>query len=124
MSTIDSFEDLVVWQRAMDLMVECYSVSRRFPRDERFGLTSQLQRASLSVPSNIAEGNGRPYRGEYLHHLGFAQGSLNETRTLLLASIRLGYTHRDALSPQLELNSEVGRRLSRLRAALSRPEPA
>src|SRR6266511_4915364 len=73
--TVRSHRDLVVWQRAIDLVECAYRISRRFPADERFGLTSQLRRAAVSVPSNIAEGHGRTPLAEYLHHLSIAKGS-------------------------------------------------
>ena len=118
MPKIESFEDLVVWQRAMDLMEQCYAFTRRFPREERWALSSQLQRASLSVASNIAEGNGRRHRGEYLHHLSIAKGSLNETHTLLLAAARLRYVHRDNVQPTLDAAALLGRQLMALTRAL------
>ena len=102
----------------MDLMVDCYSLTRRLPRDERFGMSSQLQRASLSVASNISEGNGRRTTGEYLHHLSIAQGSLNEVQTLLIATVRVGYVPRVALRGEWGCVTEVGRMLNRLRSSL------
>ena len=118
MAKIESFEELIVWQRAMDLMEQSYSWTRRFPREERWAMSSQLQRASLSVASNIAEGNGRRHHGEYLHHLSIANGSLNETRTLLLASTRVGYLDRAVLQATLDLASLLGRQLFSLTRAL------
>jgi four helix bundle protein len=116
-----SFVDLEVWQRAMDLMVACYELTHRLPRDERFGLCSQLQRASLSVASNVAEGNGRRTRGEYLNHLSIAQGSLNEVHTLLIAAVRLGYVTRGELKLHAALLVRVGQMLTRLRQSLADP---
>ena len=109
-----TFLDLDVWQRAMDLMVDCYSLTRRLPRDERFGMSSQLQRASLSVPSNIAEGNGRRTIGEYLNHLSQAQGSLNEVQTILIATTRVGYVTEDSLGDHFTGVHRVGSMLNRL----------
>lgn len=77
---VRSFQDLKVWQSAMELVVECYDVSRSFPKYENYGLSSQLQRTAVSVPANIAEGNGRKHTKEYLHHLSIANGSLAEGR--------------------------------------------
>ncbi len=85
-STIHSYRDLKVWQQAMQLAKGCYELTRRFPRDELFGLTSQIRRAAASVPANIAEGNGRQNRGEYIHSLRIAQGSLKELETHLILS--------------------------------------
>ena len=115
-----SFLDLRVWHRAMDLMVDCYSLTQRLPREERFGMSSQLQRASLSVPSNIAEGNGRHTTGEYLNQLSVARGSLNEVHTLLIAVQRVGYMGGDAMRPLMVGVDDVGRMLHGLRASLER----
>ena len=99
-------------------MVECYRLTRRLPRDERFGLSSQLQRASVSVPANIAEGNGRRHRKEYIHHLSIAKGSLNEVETLLFAAVRLEYVDGVTTGPLLEISGEIGRRLITLMRSL------
>ena len=120
---IRSYKDLRVWQRSMDLMVLCYRQTRRFPREERYGITSQLQRASLSVPANIAEGNGRRHRKEYLHHLSIAKGSLNEVETLLLAAIRLEYMTLAVAHEPMELVDESGRRLVALMRSLEKSDP-
>ena len=122
MSKISTFRDLRVWQRGMDLMVSCYRLSRGFPRDERFGLTSQLRRAAVSVPSNIAEGNGRKHRREYVHHVSIAKGSVNEVESLLLAAERLGFVDRQAVTPLLQEAEEVSRGLLALIRALERTE--
>ena len=118
MSSPLTFLDLDVWQRAMDLMVDCYAFTRRLPREERFGVSSQLQRASLSVPSNIADGNGRRTVGEYLNHLSNAQGSLNEVQTLLIATTRIGYAQHDGLRRHMSGVHLVGRMLNGLRTSL------
>ena len=120
MSNPGSFLDLKAWQRSMDLMVDCYSLTRRLPREERFGMSSQLQRASLSVPSNISEGNGRRTRGEYINQLSVAQGSLNEVQTLLIAVSRVGYLSESELGSEWNCFTEVGRLLSGLRWSLER----
>jgi len=88
---IKDFRDLVVWQNGIELVDEVYRVTKTFPKDERFGLVSQLRRAAISVPSNIAEGHGRSGRNEYLHHLSIAHGSLMECLTLALISNRQGF---------------------------------
>jgi four helix bundle protein len=120
MSESESFLDLRVWQGAMDLMVDCYALTRRLPREERFGMSSQLQRASLSVPSNIAEGNGRSTRGEYLNSISSARGSLNEVQTLLIAVQRVGYLPADELHQPMRCVDTVGKMLFGLRASLRR----
>jgi len=123
MSNIRSYHDLRVWQRSMDLVVECYATARRFPRDERFGLISQLQRAAVSVPANIAESNGRRHRKEYLHHLSIAKGSLNEVEALLLVANRLGYLSNQDQAPLLARVAEVGRALIGLIRSLMPADP-
>ena len=88
---ITSYKDLRVWQKAMDLVAECSKLTKRLPSSETFGLSSQIQRAAVSVPVNIAEGHGRHHLGDYLHHLSIARGSLMEVETLLLIVIRVGH---------------------------------
>ena len=84
-----AFQDLTVWQRAMEMTVCIYSLTRAFPKDEMYGLTSQLRRASVSVASNIAEGRGRMTDGEFRQFLGMAQGSIYEVQTQLLVAKQL-----------------------------------
>ena len=88
--SIKSYEDLQVWQMAIDLVVECYRATEDFPLDERFGLTGQLRRAAVSIPANIAEGHARSHRREYLNFLSVAQGSAAELNTRLRIAARLG----------------------------------
>ena len=104
------FTDLVVWQRAMELVKQVYVLSKKFPADERYALTDQLRRAVVSIPSNIAEGSGRSSNADYAHFLSIARGSLYETMTQLRIANDLGYI------PELseDINSkidEVGRML-------------
>ena len=119
---LKSYEDLIVWQKSMTLVVDVYRLSVAFPAAERFGLTSQLRRAVTSVPSNIAEGYGRTTRGEYLNHLSIARGSLNEVATLCTISERLEFTSRANLHQIRGLIDEVGRMLVRLRQSLQKKE--
>jgi len=84
-----AFQDLTVWQRAMEMTVSVYGLTRTFPKDEIYGLTSQLRRASVSVASNIAEGRGKMTDGEFRQFLGIAQGSTYEVQTQLLVARRL-----------------------------------
>ncbi|MEK7466320.1 MAG: four helix bundle protein [Planctomycetota bacterium] len=88
---MQNFRNLVVWQRAHELVLEVYRSSARFPTEERFGVTSQLRRASVSVPANIAEGARRRSGKDYAHFLNIAQASLAEVEYLLLLSRDLGY---------------------------------
>ncbi len=106
-----SFQNLVVWQRAMDLAGTVYKATAHFPSAEQFGLTNQLRRASVSVASNIAEGYGRSTRGEYLLFLGHARGSNSEVFTQLLLAKNLHMGNGPALESALALSNEVGRML-------------
>ena len=115
---VDSHRDLLVWQKAMDLVVMCYETTRNFPDAERFGLTSQLRRAAVSIPANIAEGHGRKATKAFLNHLSIANGSLMELETHLMIAERLGYVAPDAIAPILCLSGKVGRMLSGLRKSL------
>ena len=109
--TMEMFKNLIVWQKAMELVRAVYALSKAFPADERYALTDQLRRAVVSIPSNIAEGNGRASNADYGHFLSIARGSLYETMTQLQIAVDLGYI--PALDPTLEaLISEVGRMLT------------
>ncbi|MBF2056612.1 MAG: four helix bundle protein [Cyanobacterium sp. T60_A2020_053] len=91
MIEVKSYRDLAVWQKSMDLVVNCYQLTSQFPKTEIYGLSSQIQRASVSIPANIAEGKGRNYLGDYIRHLSIANGSLKELETHLLIVERLEY---------------------------------
>lgn len=111
MNPVRSYRDLQVWQKAMDLVLRCYRAAKELPKEEKFGLVPQIQRAAVSVPANIAEGHGRGKTGEYLHFLGIAQGSLTELETLFLITERLGYLHRPLVTGIMEQTGEIGRML-------------
>ena len=115
---VNSYRDLEVWQRATDLVIECYRLANRFPKNELYGLTSQIQRAAISIPANIAEGHGRDHLGDYLHHLSVANGSLMELETHLLIAARLSYLDEGDSKPVLSRTAEVGRMLAGLARAL------
>jgi four helix bundle protein len=117
------YEQLMVWQRGMEFVTECYRISADFPRAEQFGLTIQLRRSATSVPANIAEGNGRWYRKEYLHHLSIARGSVREAETLLKIAVRLRYTAPGQVADALCMSDEISRMLVALRRRLSSPPP-
>jgi len=106
-----SFMDLVVWQRAIHLSLATYKLTSSFPDSERFGLTNQLRRASVSVASNIAEGYGRSSRGEYLQFLGHARGSNFEVQTQLVIADGLGLGNDLARREAESLSVEVSRML-------------
>jgi four helix bundle protein len=114
MSQIRSHRDLLVWQRAIELVEECYRLTCRFPKSETYGLSSQLQRAAVSVPANIAEGHGRRSTGAYLQHLSIAYGSLAELETHLEISQRLGYVAVNHSIKASELLEETRRMLAGL----------
>ena len=111
---ISSYRDLKVWDKAMDLVTACYTITRGFPKEERYGLTSQLQRAAVSIPANIAEGHARQHRAEYVQHLSIARGSLAELETHVQIADRLGYLSSDRTGPILGQCAEVGRMLNGL----------
>lgn len=114
-----SHRDLHVWQKAMDLVTACYRLTASFPKMETYGLASQLQRAAVSVPANIAEGKGRAKTGAYLQHLSIAAGSLAELDTHLGVAQRLGYISEDQLTEITGKLEEVGRMLTGLRKSLA-----
>ncbi|NEQ86367.1 MAG: four helix bundle protein [Moorea sp. SIO2I5] len=108
MLEVKSYRDLKVWNRAMDLVVLCYKLTSKLPKTEIYGLSSQIQRAAVSIPANIAEGKGRQHLGDYIHHLSIANGSLKELETHLLITRRLSYLENYELKPVLELSDEIG----------------
>lgn len=109
-----NYRDLIAWQKAMDFVEEVYRVTKSFPKDEQYGLTSQLRRCSVSVPSNIAEGQGRRTNPEFSHRLSIAHGSLCEAETQLMIGGRLGYMKPATLNRLLEQAAEVGRLMTGL----------
>jgi four helix bundle protein len=116
---VGSFEDLVVWQRAMAFVSEVYRISRAFPSDEKFGLTSQIRRAAVSVPSNIAEGHQRHTTREYILGVSNAEGSLGEVQTQLHIAARLKYCDTDTVNAALHEADEIRRMLNALRRSLN-----
>ena len=116
---IQSYRDLRVWQDAMDLVEEVYRISHAFPSDERFGLTSQIRRAAVSVPSNIAEGWGRGRTKEYTQFLRYARASLKEIETQWLIAHRLGFIGNAETHALEDRASVLGRRLLALMRALA-----
>jgi four helix bundle protein len=116
---INSYKDLIVWQKAMDLASEVHLLSRTFPREEIYGLTSQLRRAAISVPSNIAEGQARHSKLEFLNFLSIAQGSLAEAETQMLLAQRFHYATPTTAAKAVSPATEVSKILRSLRAKLS-----
>ena len=110
--------DLQVWQRSMELVERIYALSNGFPREEKYGLTSQLRRAAVSIPTNIAEGNGRSTRRDYAHFLSIAFGSAREVDTLLDLAARLRVAESGKVEECAELLDEVCRMLYSMRTML------
>lgn len=117
--SLQNDRELIVWQKAMNLVVRIYELTRPFPDDERFGIISQLRRAGMSVPANMAEGYGRQHRGDYLRFVSIARGSVCELETLLVLAGRLKFATRDQLAEPWKLLQEVGKMLRGLRDSLS-----
>jgi four helix bundle protein len=118
--TVVNYRDLLAWQKAMDLVETIYDVTRTFPHEELYALSSQLRRAAISIPSNIAEGQGRRSTKELLHHRSIAHGSLREVETQILIAQRLDYLSEMKVASLIELTSQVGRLINGLANALAR----
>jgi four helix bundle protein len=115
---VTSYQDLDVWQRAIDLVEECYRLSALLPKDEVYGMSSQIRRAAVAIPANIAEGFGRDQTGSYIHFLRIALGSARELETHLVIVERVRLLPKDALLAVRELCDRVGRMLRSLIRAL------
>ena len=118
--SIESYRDLEVWERAMGLATMIYELTRSFPQEERFGLTSQIRRAAVSIPANIAEGWGRGGTREFQQYLRIAQGSLRELETHLLLSSRVGLCAETAIEPLLSEATILSKQLVALQRSLQR----
>ncbi len=114
MTDIRSHKDLDVWQTAMKLAEGCYAATRSFPREEMFGMSAQIRRASTSIAANIAEGYGRESTASFIHFLRIAQGSQKELETHLLLASRVGLTETTVVDPLLKDTESVGRMLRNL----------
>jgi four helix bundle protein len=121
---VRSYRDLQVWKAAMDWTEAIYEATAHWPSDERFGLISQVRRAGVSVPSNIAEGAARRSTGEFIQFLGMARGSLAEVETQLLLARRFGYTPGDDIDALLSGADAISRMLVALIASLKRKQNA
>ena len=113
------YSNLIVWNKAMDLVIGIYRITATFPRDELFGLTSQARRAAVSIPSNIAEGHGRKSSGAYLNHISIALGSLMELETQIQIAFRLNFIGANETDELLAQSDEVGKMLSSLKKSIS-----
>jgi four helix bundle protein len=119
---VRSYQNLIAWQKAVELVVEVYRVTRCFPNEELYGLVSQIRRAAVSIPSNIAEGQGRLSTGEFKQFLGHARASLFEVETQIEIAARLEYVTPDKTGELLAQCSELGRIINGLLSSLE-PEP-
>ena len=117
---VSHYRKLKVWVRALDWSEQIYRTSAHWPRDERFGLISQIRRSSVSIVSNIAEGAARRTTGEFIQFVGMAQGSLAEAETQLLLASRLGYLPKEHAGALLDGSDEISRMLAALTASLER----
>ena len=119
-AAVQSYRDLRVWQEGMALAEACYGLTKDFPREEAFGMTSQIRRAATSVPANIAEGYGRDSTGEYVQFLRIAQGSLKELETHVLLAARVGLTTPTLADAVLRRTDDLGWMLRGLYRSLQR----
>lgn len=118
MSDIRTYRDLLVWQKGIALVTLLYQETKSFPREEVYGLTSQMRRCAVSIPSNIAEGHGRSTRKEYLRYLEVALGSLRELQTQIEIARNLQFLDADAHSKLSNLTLELERMLTSLQRSL------
>lgn len=107
-----TFRDLLIWKKAMEMIVNIYEVTKRFPDDEKYGLVSQIRRSSISIPSNIAEGYGRNSKGDFSRFLQISMGALFEVQTQLEIAIKLGYLKEEKYTELYEKSREIERMLS------------
>lgn len=117
---VKNYSELFAWQKAIDLVEAVYGLSAAFPREAVYGLTAQIRRAVVSVPSNIAEGQGRWNTGEFIQFLGIANGSLREVETQLYIAVRLKFVTQDAADPVFHHAAEVCRLIYGLKNSLTR----
>ena len=120
-SRVEKYRELVAWQRSMELVSQVYRATSKWPREEQYGLTNQTRRAAVSVPANIAEGQGRTGVKELAHHLSIAQGSLAELETLLLIAEDLRYIEAETCRSLLAHAAEAGRLIGGLIRSLRVP---
>ena len=114
----DNYTELLVWKQGMALVKETYQITRAFPADEKFGLVSQMRRAAVSIPSNIAEGQARHTTGEFVQFVSHAEGSVAELRTQFLIAVELDYCTKSEAQHAFELMSELRKMLNGLRRKL------
>ncbi len=115
---VRNYMELIAWQKAMNLAHAVYELTSSYPKEEKYGLRAQIRRAGVSVPSNIAEGQGRSSTGEFRHHLSIAHGSVREIETQVLISARLGYLQEESATRIMRMTAEVGRLIKGLSNSL------
>jgi len=115
-----TYRDLIVWQKSMELVSEIYRVTGNFPRSETYGITSQMRRAAVSIPSNLAEGQARYHPRDFLRFIGHARGSLVELETQIMISNDLGYCSREVRDRILDRTAHIGALINRLYSAVER----
>ena len=121
MEEVKSYRNLIVWQKSIEVCALIYQLTRDFPSEETFGITSQLKRAAISVPTNISEGHSRNSRKEYRHFIGIARGSIAEVETLILLTKNLQFTSENKISEISALCTEIGKMLTSLNRKLQSP---
>ncbi|NMA66370.1 MAG: four helix bundle protein [Clostridiaceae bacterium] len=119
---IKDFKDLIVWQKAMELVVEVYNLVKKLPKEELFALSDQMRRSAISIPSNIAEGQGRNSTKEYIYFLSIAKGSKSELETQLLLCSKINYLKNSEIETAINLIHEIGKMLNTLQKSL-KPNP-
>lgn len=113
-----NYKDLIVWQKGIELAKAIYTLTRKFPSEEKFGITSQLRRAAVSIPSNIAEGQARRTTPDFINFISHAEGSAAELQTQIILAVELKFCAKMAALPIYELNDEIRRMLNALRRKL------
>jgi four helix bundle protein len=117
---VRSYRDLNVWKKSMDLVTEIYIFTKRFPKEEMYGITSQIRRSATSVPANISEGASRKSTKYYLYFLNIAVGSKAELETFLIIAKNIEYIKEEELNPLLDKIDEIGKMLNGLHLSLSK----
>ena len=115
---IKDYKDLIVWQKAMDLVVEVYALVKFLPKEEVYALSSQIRRAAISIPSNIAEGQARNSTKEFIQFLAIAKGSKAELETQLLLCVKIGYLTDNQISVAMSTLAEIGKIINKLQQSL------
>src|SRR5208283_3877947 len=121
--SVRHYQELIVWQKAMDLVLLVYGATSGFPQKEVFGLTNQLRRAAVSIPSNIAEGQGRKTTRDFVHYLSISNGSLQELETQVILASRLNYIDEVQQTEILDRSAEFGRLINGLTKSLTKDDP-